>query len=62
VQTAQSFSAARFEIELDRPNAPEIRAQIDGEEWIAGNRYRVTVHKRQLKLIVPQYWEPPWDR
>jgi diacylglycerol kinase family enzyme len=62
VQTAQSFSAAHFEIELDRPNAPEIKVQIDGEEWVGGRRYRVHVNKRQLQLIVPQYWEPPWDR
>ena len=62
VQTAQSFSAALFEIELHRPGAPEIKAQIDGEEWVAGNRYRVKVERRQLKLIVPQYWEPPWGR
>jgi diacylglycerol kinase family enzyme len=62
VQTAQSFSAAQFELELERPGDPEIKAQIDGEEWIAGNRYRVKVARRQLKLIVPQYWEPPWGR
>ena len=62
VQTAQSFSAARFELELERPGDREIKAQIDGEEWVAGDRYRVQVHRRQLKLIVPQYWEPPWDR
>jgi diacylglycerol kinase family enzyme len=62
VQHAQSFSAARFEIELSRPGKPEIKVQIDGEEWIAGSRYRVKVMKRQLKLIVPRYWEPPWGR
>jgi diacylglycerol kinase family enzyme len=62
VQHAQGFSAQRFELELDRPSNPDIRSQIDGEEWVAGSRYRVKVLKRQLKLVVPQYWEPPWGR
>lgn len=60
VRLAQGFSAQRFEIEMERPNKPEVRSQFDGEEWIGGRHYRVRVLKRQLKLIVPRWWEPPW--
>lgn len=67
-----SHTAAHFEFTLMREgsrgaplqavgaDARPVPAQIDGEEWLSGNRFRVTVKPRQIDLIVPKDWTPPW--
>lgn len=53
-------SATTFELTLTRPGKPEVPAQVDGEEWIAGSRFRVKVIPQRLPLIVPKGFQPPW--
>lgn len=53
------FSAARIEVELI--HTQPVPAQIDGEEWQAGNHYRIEVLPRALPLVVRRDWRPPWD-
>lgn len=58
----EGFSGARFEIRLSRPRRQLVRSQIDGEEWLLGDRFRVEVLPRRLPLITPLGWVPPWKR
>ncbi|MEQ1569922.1 MAG: diacylglycerol kinase family protein [Myxococcota bacterium] len=53
------FSASRIEVELIHTHP--VPAQIDGEEWAAGNHYRIEVLRQCLALAVPRDWSPPWD-
>lgn len=53
-------SASAFELTLTRPDKPELSSQVDGEEWIAGSRFRVTVIPQRLPLIVPKGFQPSW--
>jgi diacylglycerol kinase family enzyme len=57
---AEGFSASRFELDLYRPERGEIHAQVDGDEWVAGDRYRIEVLPRMLPLITPAGFRPPW--
>lgn len=57
---SEGFAAANFEIELFHPEKGEILSQVDGEEWVAGNRYRVQAMKGGLSLITPAEFVPPW--
>ncbi len=44
-----------FDVKVhSRPLAPGVEAQIDGEEWLRAERYRITVHRHALRLVVPQ--------
>jgi diacylglycerol kinase family enzyme len=46
--------AARFDIRLHaRPLAQAPEAQIDGEEWIRAERYRVDTLRHAIRLVVP---------
>lgn len=54
------FSASRFEIDLYRPQRLAVHAQVDGEEWGIGDKYRVTVLPRLLPLITPADFVPSW--
>jgi diacylglycerol kinase family enzyme len=58
---AEGFQASHFEIELYRPEKGEIHAQVDGEEWGVGDRYRVEVLPQCLELITPADFVPPWQ-
>lgn len=58
----ESVSAARFDLRLERPARCPIAAQIDGEPWHAGDRYRVTVQAGRLPLVVRRGFVPPWRR
>ena len=50
-----------FDIELFRPRGQEaITSQLDGEEWVAANHFRVDVWKSALPLIIRSDWTPPW--
>jgi len=59
--TAESFPGAAFDITLHTARGNDVYSQIDGEEWQAGRRFRVTVHHRVLPLIVPNDFVPPWS-
>ncbi len=56
----EGFSAAWFDILLLHPEGRDIPAQLDGEEWHAGQHFRIDVLARRLPLIVRGGWTPPW--
>jgi diacylglycerol kinase family enzyme len=60
LEHAQNFSASHFTIALYRPEKTEVRAQVDGDEWGTGDRYRVEARPRALPLITPADFVPPW--
>lgn len=60
LDASASHTASRFEIELFGPSGGPVPSQIDGEEWLAGTRFRVQVLPRQIQLIVREGWTPPW--
>jgi diacylglycerol kinase family enzyme len=51
---APPISGTTFELTVRTQNAPLPAAQIDGEEVPAGDRYRIDVVPRALRLIVPR--------
>ena len=53
--------AKKARITLHTARGNDVYSQIDGEEWQAGRRFRVTVHHRVLPLIVPNDFVPPWS-
>lgn len=54
------YAAKDFEVELTRFGKEDVHAQLDGEEWHAGHRYRVWCEPRALPLLTPAEFEPPW--
>jgi diacylglycerol kinase family enzyme len=60
VTHSQGFAGKDFDIELFHPEKGELLAQVDGEEWVAGNRYRVSLTQGALRLITPADFVPPW--
>lgn len=60
LEGSATHMARRFELELVSPTGEPIPSQIDGEEWVPGNRFRVAVHARTIELIVREGWTPPW--
>jgi len=60
VRHRDGFSAADFDVELVRLGEDPIRAQIDGEEWVSGTRFRLSVLRRELPVLTPADWVPPW--
>ncbi len=61
VSHSDSHPGARFDITLSRPEGEErVRSQVDGEEWVAGNVFRVDVLHGALPLITRSDWSPPW--
>lgn len=57
---SDGYSADAFDIRLSRPGKYDIPCQIDGEEWEAGDHFRVTVLKHRLPLLTPPEFVPPW--
>jgi diacylglycerol kinase family enzyme len=57
---SEGFAASSFELDFYRPEKAELHAQVDGEEWGSGDKYRVTVLPRLLPLITPADFVPPW--
>lgn len=55
------FTAAELDIELYGPVGEPIPSQIDGEEWLSGTHFTITVLPRALPLIVRRDWLPPWQ-
>lgn len=54
------YAADLFEVRLTRPGRYDIPCQIDGEEWLAGDSYRVSVLPRRLPLLTPPEFVAPW--
>jgi len=60
VTHSEGCSAAEFDVELLRLGKEKLAAQVDGEEWVEGVHFKLSVLPRALSLIVPAEWEPPW--
>ena len=60
VERSRALSAERLEIMLRRPGRPEVRAQIDGEDWCEGRHFRVNVLPKLLEVVTPAGFVPPW--
>lgn len=60
VRTTGTVQGRRFELRLSRPRRPAIAAQVDGEEWRAGDRFSVEALPRALRVLAPAGWTPPW--
>jgi diacylglycerol kinase family enzyme len=56
----KGYSGSHFDIHLLRPERALVAAQLDGEEWGVGDRYRIDVLPRLLPIIVPAGWVPTW--
>jgi len=54
------FRVSQLEVLLTRPDRPDVCAQIDGEEWLSGSHFRLTVERQRLPLITPHAFVPPW--
>ena len=55
---SDGYSADAFDIRLSRPGKYEIPCQLDGEEWLSGDTFRVQVLPRLLPLLTPpERWE-----
>ncbi len=55
VQLTPALRAANFDIRLlPRPLAQPVESQIDGEEWMRAERFRVEVVRHALRLVVPR--------
>ncbi len=59
VHHSEGFSSDVFDLRLTRPGL-EIPSQIDGEEWVAGDHFRVRVLEGRLPLLTPPEFIPPW--
>jgi diacylglycerol kinase family enzyme len=59
---SEGFSARRFELDFFRLGKGELTAQVDGEEWGSGDRYRVDVLANRLPLITPADFVAPWKK
>jgi diacylglycerol kinase family enzyme len=58
----EHLAASRFELQFDRPGDESVASQIDGEEWIRGDRFRIEVMPNALPLLTPRGFVPPWRR
>jgi diacylglycerol kinase family enzyme len=53
---------ATFDVSLIRAGRPQLACQVDGEEWVAGDRFHVEVLPGALPLFTPRGWRAPWDQ
>jgi diacylglycerol kinase family enzyme len=54
IKLAPIERGSRFSIRLhDRPGSPGIDSQLDGEEWVGGARFDITVARHALNLTIP---------
>lgn len=57
----RTISSDSFDLLLLRPRGEgAITSQIDGEEWVPGTHFRVTVLANALPLVVREGFVPPW--
>jgi len=54
------LSGSEFELTFKRLAAAGVASQVDGEEWLAGAHFRLSVLKRELPIITPADFVPPW--
>ena len=55
VQVTPPLRASAFDIRLlPRALAQPVEAQIDGEEWVRAERYRIEVVRHAIRLVVPR--------
>ena len=57
---SEGFRASSFDIDLLRPEKIELHAQVDGEEWGTGDKYRVKVLANLLPVVTPADFVAPW--
>ncbi len=62
VHHSEGFSADSFDLQLTRPGRFEVPSQLDGEEWISGDHFRISVLKNRLPLLTRPEFVPPWKR
>ncbi|MCC6874806.1 MAG: hypothetical protein IT378_10915 [Sandaracinaceae bacterium] len=60
VTHSEGVRGAFFDLTFFREGKVAIASQIDGEEWEAGDRFRVTVLANALPVITPVELVPPW--
>ena len=60
VEHSKAFSAAQIDISFLRPGRPEVASQVDGEEWVRGQRFRIAVRPNLLPVRTPQGFIAPW--
>ena len=60
VEHSEGYSAPAFDVRLHRDDRVLVNSQVDGDEWLPGRRFRVTVLRNLLPLIVPADFDPPW--
>lgn len=60
VTHSEGFAGSSFELVFDRPGREALLTQLDGEEWIHGSRFRVTVEPNALPLLIRRDFKPPW--
>jgi len=60
VHHSEGFSSDLFELQLTRPGL-EVPSQLDGEEWVPGDHFRVRVLANRLPLLTPPEFIPPWQ-
>lgn len=57
----EHLAAARFDLALyAQGTRPGVPSQIDGEEWLEGERFEIEVLPRRLRLLTPAGFVPPW--
>jgi len=52
---------AQLELHMNRPGNENVRSQVDGEQWVSGQHFRLKVDKRALPLIVPEEFVGSWE-
>ncbi len=57
---SEGMRGAHFDLTFWREGGGPVASQLDGEEWVAGDRFRVTVLANVLPVIVPPEFDPPW--
>lgn len=58
VRHSEGIVGADFELRFS--GREHIPAQLDGDEWLCGNHFRVQVRKNALPVITPASFDPPW--
>lgn len=60
LRLSEPLRAPWFDVHIHaRPLAAAIEAQLDGEEWVRAERYRIDVQRHALRLVVPRELDEP---
>jgi diacylglycerol kinase family enzyme len=60
VEHTKTFKAKELDIRLAREGRARVATQIDGEEWVDGERFKISVRPRAIDVLTPAGWLPPW--